>query len=229
MEVQYDHGRIQDIATDNNRSNSEICEMGMYVNPGKNAFQEALRSEIFIDKTEMLHYVNSVVKTKQKYLSVSRPRRFGKTMAADMLCAYYDRTAESRPLFEQCLISQGVPEGARTLPWDMYLGGFDVIRLVMTDFFGRNISVDDAVHKLQRLLTRELKKVFGDVDFFDPDDLVQSMQDVYGETGHQFVIIIDEWDAIFREGHHGLSERYDHLQQQGRHPDHADLSGVSGI
>ena len=69
----------------------------------------------------MLYYVNSVVKMKQKYLSVSRPRRFGKTMAADMLCAYYDRTAESRPLFEQCLISQVIPEGARALPWDMYL------------------------------------------------------------------------------------------------------------
>ena len=74
--------------------------MGIYLNPGKTAFEEAVNSEIFIDKTEMIRYLNSVLKTKQKYVSVSRPRRFGKTMAADMICAYYDREAESRNLFE---------------------------------------------------------------------------------------------------------------------------------
>ena len=74
--------------------------MGVYLNPGKTAFEEAVNSEIFIDKTEMIRYLNSVLKTKQKYVSVSRPRRFGKTMAADMICAYYDREAESRNLFE---------------------------------------------------------------------------------------------------------------------------------
>ena len=59
--------------------------MGMYLNPGKRAFEEAVNSAIFVDKTEMINYLNTVVKTKQKYLSVSRPRRFGKTMAADMI------------------------------------------------------------------------------------------------------------------------------------------------
>ena len=58
--------------------------MGNYLNPGKEAFEEAVKSEIFIDKTEMIRYLNSVVRTKQKYVSVSRPRRFGKTMAAEL-------------------------------------------------------------------------------------------------------------------------------------------------
>ena len=73
--------------------------MGTYLNPGKADFEEAINSKIFVDKTEMIMYLNSVVKTKQKYVSVLRPRRFGKTMAADMICAYYDRKAESRELF----------------------------------------------------------------------------------------------------------------------------------
>ena len=64
--------------------------MGIYINPGSEKFQEALRSEIYIDKTDMINYLNSVVDTKQKYVAVSRPRRFGKTMAADMIGAYYD-------------------------------------------------------------------------------------------------------------------------------------------
>lgn len=68
--------------------------MGIYLNPGKGAFEEAVNSQIFVDKTGMISYLNTLVKTKQKYVSVSRPRRFGKTMSADMICAYYDRTAD---------------------------------------------------------------------------------------------------------------------------------------
>ena len=75
--------------------------MGTYLNPGKAAYQMAVNSEIFIDNTEMIQYINSVVNTQQRFVSVSRPRRFGKTMAADMICAYYDREADSRGLFEK--------------------------------------------------------------------------------------------------------------------------------
>ena len=75
--------------------------MGIYLNPGKAAFEEAINSEIYVDKTEMLAFLNHIARTKQKYVCVSRPRRFGKTMAADMLCAYYDREADSRSLFEK--------------------------------------------------------------------------------------------------------------------------------
>ena len=83
--------------------------MGTYLNPGKSSFEEAVHSSIFVDKTEMIRYLNSVVKTRQKYVSVLRPRRFGKTMAADMICAYYGREAESRELFESLKLSGTEP------------------------------------------------------------------------------------------------------------------------
>ena len=79
--------------------------MGTYLNPGKQSFQMAVNSEIFVDKTQMIRYLNTVVNTQQRYVSVSRPRRFGKTMAADMICAYYDREADSRSLFLQRKLS----------------------------------------------------------------------------------------------------------------------------
>ena len=164
--------------------------MGVYLDPGYLSFEEAVNSNIYVDKSEMILFINSVVKTKQKYVSVSRPRRFGKSMAAEMLCAYYGRE-DSRFLFEQRKLAK--KEG-----WDMYLGKFHVIRVVMTDFIKRNGSVGDGLLKMQRLIVRELKKKYPDVDFFDTDDLIQSMLDVYAETEKQFVIVIDEWDAVFR-------------------------------
>ena len=59
--------------------------MGIYLNPGNESFQSALRSQIYVDKTGILEYTNSVLDSEQRYICVSRPRRFGKSMTAEML------------------------------------------------------------------------------------------------------------------------------------------------
>ena len=70
--------------------------MGIYVNPRNRAFKEAVNSKIYVDKSKLIVYTNTVLNTMQKNLCVSRPRRFGKSMAADMLVAYYSRGCDSR-------------------------------------------------------------------------------------------------------------------------------------
>ena len=112
----------------------------------------------------MLSSLNVVVNTSQRYVCVTRPRRFGKTTAADMLCAYYGRETDGRSLFEKCRISQ-VPESSGTHAWDEYLGKFDVIKLVMTVFFKTGISVDESLAKLQKMIVRDLAKAYPEVDF----------------------------------------------------------------
>ena len=166
--------------------------MGMYLNPGMDAFAEAVNSPIFIDKTPMIAFLNSLVKTKQKYMSVSRPRRFGKTTAADMICAYYGSGAETKSFFADKKL-------ATIADWDRYINKFDVIRVVMTEMFRRNKSISDGIDRLQRIVLRDFFLQYPDIDYFDKTDLLQSMSDVYAETGRPFVIVIDEWDAVFRE------------------------------
>ena len=205
--------------------------MGTYLNPGKTKYQMALNSKIFVDKSEMISYLNSVVNTSQRFVSVSRPRRFGKTMAADMLCAYYDRETDSRLLFEKCKISQK-RAGDKELKWDGYLGQFDVIRIVMTDFFKGGTTIDDAIVKLQKLIVRDLSKEYPDVDYFDKTDLLQSMQDVYSEKKIQFVIIIDEWDSIFREykeDKDGQKKYLDFLRDWLKDKEYIALAYMTGI
>ena len=73
--------------------------MGIYVNPGNTGFREAVNSAIYVDKSELISYTNDVLNTKRKNMCVSRPRRFGKSMAADMLVAYYSRGCDSGELF----------------------------------------------------------------------------------------------------------------------------------
>ena len=172
--------------------------MGQYLNPGKESYLEAVNSQIYVDKSEMIAFLNSVVKTKQKYVSVSRPRRFGKTMAADMICAYYDREADSRELFSTLKLADSNGTFSKSA-WDEYLGKFDVIRIVMTKFTRNKKSFDEALISMQELVSREIKKKYPDVDYYNDSDLIQTIEDVYSEKGQQFVIVIDEWDAVFRE------------------------------
>ena len=174
--------------------------MGVYLNPGNESFRMALNSEIYVDKTGMIRYLNALVGTKQRFVSVSRPRRFGKTTAADMIGAYYDRTADSRELFldrklENCAPVQS--EG-RELPWDAYLGGFDVVRVVITDFMEGSDGVEDLLEYLTEEVTGELMEAYPEVDFGSRRNLRSVMAKIYGKAKRQFVFIIDEWDAIFR-------------------------------
>ncbi|MBR2256815.1 MAG: AAA family ATPase [Blautia sp.] len=200
--------------------------MGAYLNPGKNAFEEALNSEIFVDKTEMIAYLNCVVRTEQKYVCVSRPRRFGKSMAVKMLCAYYGKGADSRTMFEKCKVSR------KAADWDKYLCKFDVIRVVMTDFFKKGVSFDQAFNRLQALVVRDLTKAFPEIDFFDKMDLLQSIQDVYEEKHIQFIIVIDEWDAIFREykeDKEGQKKYLDFLRDWLKDKEYVALAYMTGI
>lgn len=72
--------------------------MGMYLNPGNSGFEE-IRNSRYVDKSGLISLVNRTIGTKQKLTCVSRPRRFGKSFAAQMLCAYYDRSCDSSGLF----------------------------------------------------------------------------------------------------------------------------------
>ena len=199
--------------------------MGTYLNPGKAAYQMAVNSEIYIDKTEMIQYINSVVNTQQRFVSVSRPRRFGKTIAANMLCAYYDREADSHKLFESHKV-------AGTSGWDEYHGKFDVIYLVMTRFFKSRLTVSEALSNMQKLVIRDLKRTYPDIDLPDDNDLIQTIYDVYSTTGKQAVVIIDEWDAVFRErpnDKEGQEEYLDYLRDLLKDNSYIALAYMTGI
>lgn len=198
--------------------------MAAYLNPGYQKFQRTLNSEIYVDKTEMIQYLNSIVCTEQSYVSVSRPRRFGKSVAANMLCAYYGKEG-SRFLFDKTKLAEY--DG-----WDRYLNQFDVIRIVMTDFIKKNMEVEISLSKMQKLVVRDIKKQYPDVDYFDTDDLIQSMSDVYTENGKPFVIIIDEWDAVFRErkeDQDGQTLYLDFLRDWLKDKEYVALAYMTGI
>ena len=166
--------------------------MGNYLNPGNEKFRRMIQSEIYVDKTGMIKYTNSVLDTAQNYVCVSRPRRFGKSMAANMLTAYSSRGCNSKELF-------GKFEIAKDKDFEKYLNQYNTIFLNMQEFLSRSHNVEELIDRVKKLVIRDLKMEYPEVDYFDDTDLIECMQDIYAQMQYPFVVIIDEWDCIFRE------------------------------
>ena len=167
--------------------------MGIYLNPGCENFKRSLSSAIYIDKSMLISVVNSQINTQQMYMCLSRPRRFGKTMGLDMLAAYYAYGQDSRALFDGLKI-KGDPS------YEEHINRYDVIKLNITQFTGRETSVEAALAKLERYVLFDLLDAYEQkVRLRDEKDLIQTLNDVYASTGRQFIFLIDEWDCLFRE------------------------------
>ena len=175
-----------------NKTGKQVCQMGVYLNPGNDKFYKAINSEIYVDKTGLIQYTNRVFNTMQQNVCVSRPRRFGKSMTANMLAAYYSRGCQSEKLFEEFKITKDPS-------FKQHLNRYNVFFMNMQEFLSRSKTVEKMIFRISQLLMRDLKQEYPDIAYFDETDLAESMQDVYQHTGCPFVIIIDEWDCIFRE------------------------------
>lgn len=166
--------------------------MGIYLNPGNKKFQITLNSKIYIDKSNLISYTNSVIHTAQRFVCVSRPRRFGKSIAAEMLAAYYGKGVDSDGQFCKLLIAENPT-------YREHLNQYNVIFLNIQQFLSRTNDMNKMKSLMEEYLVRELCSAYPDINYFNESDLIGCLMDVFAETNHSFVFIIDEWDCIFRE------------------------------
>ena len=164
--------------------------MGVYFNPSNASFRQAKNSRIYVDKTKLIEYLNDRLSTEDKCLAVSHARRFGKSHAAGMIDAYYSLGCDSTELFDGTKISESAD-------YKKYMNKYNVIHLNMQQFLGRTKTIDEMLELLTRKVTRELKREFSDVTYYE-EDLVSVIEEIYSQTHSFFIFIIDEWDCIFR-------------------------------
>jgi hypothetical protein len=156
---------------------------------GNDGFQSIIKGQ-YVDKTGLISFINETLGTKNKLTCVSRPRRFGKSYAVQMLCAYYDKSCDSKALFEHYEI-------AKDPSFEEYLNRYDVIYLDMTLFVSACEELQDVVKYLQREVVQELSSAYPDVKA--GSTLPEMLFNISDATGNKFIFIIDEWDALFRE------------------------------
>ncbi len=166
--------------------------MGRFVNPDNSAFQVALNSEIYVDKTGLLSYTNKVLNTKQALICNSRPRRFGKSTTADMLTAYYSRGCDSRRIFSNLAISN-------TAGFEEHLNKYDVIHIDVQWCIEPAGGPKHVVSFIKETVIQELRDTYPDILFPDISSLADALSGIHTATGTKFIIIIDEWDVLIRD------------------------------
>ena len=173
--------------------------MGIYFNPNNGSFMKDRNYEIYVDKTELITYLNKYIGTPKNCLAVSHARRFGKSHAAGMIDAYYSLGCDSTKLFENTKLSQ-------TPDYKKYMNKYNVIHLDISSFWDN--FKENIVEKIQEYIVDELKQEFGDkVDFTKMLSVV--LMSIYNMTNTSFIIIIDEWDCIIRNsGDEELVHKY---------------------
>lgn len=165
--------------------------MGQILSKGNDGFASVLRSG-YVDKSGLIAKVNENLFTEGRYMCVTRSRRFGKSVAAKMLNAYYDKALDSRALFDGLQITKDPT-------FDQYLNAIPVIYLDGTDFTTKYPGDADLVKKMQRDMITELQSAYPDVQSLPTDDVMSLLTRIVDTTRQPFFMIIDEWDAICRE------------------------------
>ncbi len=164
-----------------------------YVNPGSEGFKIAIDSDIYVDKTMIISELNKMVGKTNRFVCMTRPRRFGKSYVGDLICAYYSRGCDSRSLFDGLKLSEDPS-------FEKYLNKLDVISIDLGGMYDKfKDDKDDIIAVVSREVCRELRTEFPEVTIELGTSLSEAISLVYYQTGHKFVIFIDEYDALIRE------------------------------
>ena len=166
--------------------------MGFYINAGNENFKTALNSEIFVDKTLFISRISRLLNTEQKFMCVSRPRRFGKSMIGKMMVAFFSKGCDSREMFSNLKI-------AEEPCFEENLNKFNVLSVDFGAVFNTVENRNDVLKYLRNRLVEDFRKEFPSIEIRDNDTVADMIQRVYAETKTQFIIIIDEYDTLIRE------------------------------
>ncbi len=165
--------------------------MGIYLNTNSELLRESMNSEIYIDKSLIIRELNRMIKTERKFVCVSRPRRFGKSMASDLISSYYGKNSDSLELFKQLKIYKDES-------FEKHYGKYNVIKMDINGMFRTHGDIP-LMQYINKKVVAEIRENFPSAKVLLKDSLDEAMLKVYTKTGEQFVIIMDEYDVLIRE------------------------------
>lgn len=187
--------------------------MGRYINPGNANFETIRRMDYFVDKSELLHYLNTIIDTDRKLCCVSFPRKFGKSVIAGMIRAYYGIGYDTSDLFDNLKIAF-FPE------YKVHLNEYNVISLDIANLRAIYKSSQKDDPQLVKFLTyiqsdiiKELNNLFPSViSFHDKNlSLAEALWSISLAREVKFIFVIDEWDCFFREDKDNLDLQKEYI------------------
>ena len=187
--------------------------MGVILNPnGKNSFvslAEARTLRVFVDKTDFIEKTNNLIKAKDKFIAVTRPRRFGKTVTAEMLLTYYSKGYAGKNIFDGLKISNSESYAEHLSKYDVIYVDMNFISGLYKNYLDNGEDVQNVktlVNYLEYSVIRELRERAEFAECFEKHNihkknvgLLESLTCLKNDLNAKFVFIMDEWDLIYRD------------------------------
>ena len=174
-------------------------------NPGPKSFWIFLnKNDLYVDKTDLIYHINEKVNTSDRFICVTKPRLFGKTVIVDMLTAYYSFSDNPTDIFDDKNLS-------KKKEWNKYLGKFNVIFLNMVSYF-TDYRIKKGIKRIKKDIIDEVEDTIENFKFNDKNDIVRIFKDIQRNTHRDIILIIDEWDWVFRNKFYGEKSQKEYLK-----------------
>lgn len=168
--------------------------MGIYINSPEQFFKyrDLKDSKWFVDKSLLIDEVSRQIGTEQKYICITRPRRFGKTYAANMLAAYYCNVSDkdSHELFDNLNVS-------KTSDYNKHINKYNVVFIDFSKVDDECTSYEEYIGNIKAILKDDLRVLFPDVAYREGSNVIEDFNRVFNELEARFIFVLDEWDAVF--------------------------------
>lgn len=169
--------------------------MGVYLN-SKTAYtlyKSETEKPYFVDKTRMLEELFPLVETGNNHICITRPRRFGKTVTANMIASFFSKACDAQDIFQSMQIA-----GAKD--YERYRNQFSVIHISFNELGGRCASYEQYIERIEKKLIRDLKKEYPQAEFSETESAADALLELYAEEDSaKFIFVLDEWDFIFHQ------------------------------
>lgn len=154
-------------------------------------FKGMYEDEYFVDKSTIIEKLNHVIgKTSKRYVCITRPRRFGKTVMTNMISSYYAKDMETKEIFDTLQIAQ-------SNDYEKHLNQHPVLSLYMSEMPRKCENYEDYISYHERTIIKDLVKGFPECDLDEEAAVWENLDQIFYETGQKFIVIIDEWDSFF--------------------------------
>lgn len=169
--------------------------MGIYLNSSSpySLYKSEYTRPYFVDKSKLLRELMPLVEQGNAHVCITRPRRFGKTVMANMIGAFFSKGADSSDIFDTLQI-------ARDKDYRKYLNQYNVIYIDFSKMPGNCKSYEEYISRIEERLKRDLLKAYPEIEIYPEDSLWDILESIFDEyNGQKFIFIFDEWDCIFHK------------------------------
>lgn len=180
--------------------------MGIFLNSKKPYadYCETAADMYFVDKSELIAELIEALGKKNRYFCITRPRRFGKSVMANMVGAFFGNAADAGGLFENLRI-------AENRSYNLHLNCHHVIYIDFSRMPENCDSYQDYILRIIHGLKEELLEEYAALELDSAKAVWDILQIIFERTGQRFVFVMDEWDAVFHKSFIRSEDREQYL------------------